>query len=160
MTPGGGFWSGALSEAGMDRNAFDIQYFPRWESQRHVFGTNGLVLMEASQNKDLAWEYMKYRVRADVMSNALGSGTSNPARRSLLTEERYASIGPEHWEVFYGTLDNYPDTAPLPAPPWFQEMNTIFTRYTDLAMTASESPQEALDNMQRDLEEAYANYEG
>jgi ABC-type glycerol-3-phosphate transport system substrate-binding protein len=34
-------------------------------------------------------------------------------------------------------------------------MNTIFLKYTDLAMTSQQSPKQALDNMQRDLEAAY-----
>jgi ABC-type glycerol-3-phosphate transport system substrate-binding protein len=52
-------------------------------------------------------------------------------------------------------LDKYPDTAPIPAPPQSNEMTAIFMRYTSLALTFSQSPQEALDNMQRELEKIF-----
>ncbi|HXF65042.1 MAG TPA: extracellular solute-binding protein, partial [Caldilineaceae bacterium] len=39
MTPAGGFWSGGLHNAGMPKDQFDVQLFPKWKSQRHQFGT-------------------------------------------------------------------------------------------------------------------------
>ena len=29
----------------------------------------------------------------------------------------YAGRGPQHWQVFYDTLDRFPTTGPIPAPP-------------------------------------------
>jgi multiple sugar transport system substrate-binding protein len=155
MTPAGGFWAGGLNEAGMAPEAFDVQLFPRWQSQRHQFGTAGYIILQASEVKDLAWEYMKYSVSRPAMELAFAGNFSTPVRRSMLTAERYEPTGPEHWQVFYDTLDEHPDTAPIPAPPQANEMTSIFMRYTSLALSFSQSPQEALDNMQRDLEAAF-----
>jgi len=70
----------------------------------------------------------------------------------MMTAERYAPTGPQHWQVFYDTLDKHPDTAPIPAPPESNEMTSVFMKYTSLALNFQQEPKEALDNMQRDLE--------
>ena len=155
MTPAGGFWAGGMHQAGMARDAFDVQLFPKWKSQRHQFGTGGLVLFEASQNKDLAWEFMKYYISKPAMEIFFANNTSTPTRRSMMTEERYSVTGPEHWSVFYDTLDKHPDTAPIPAPPQFNEVSAIFLRHTGAAMSGGQTPQQALDAMQQDLEAVF-----
>jgi ABC-type glycerol-3-phosphate transport system substrate-binding protein len=154
MTPAGGFWAGGLHTAGLKPNAFDVQFFPKWKSQRHQFGTAGLIIMRRSKNKELAWEYIKYRVSRSVMGQILKDNSTTPVRKSLLSANQYAPTGPKHWNVFYDTLEKLP-SAPIPAPNWYQTMNTIFLKYTDLAMTGQQSPKQALDNMQKDLEAAY-----
>ena len=156
MTPGGGFWAGGLSAAGMEPGSFDVQLFPRWKSQRHLFGTAGYMIMEASENKDLAWEYIKFLASKEAMNIELEGNFSTPTRKSMMTAERYAQTGPEHWQVFYDTLTEHPDTAPIPAPPQANPMTTIFTSYTSQAATGSKTAKQVLDAMQRDLEELFA----
>jgi ABC-type glycerol-3-phosphate transport system substrate-binding protein len=156
MTPAGGFWAGGLHNAGMPPDGFDVQLFPQWKSQRHQFGTAGLVMLSQSGLKDIAWEYMKYYVSKDTMKAFFVNNPTTPSRRSMMTEEQYATTGPAHWQVFYDTLDQHPDTAPIPAPPQSNEMTSIFMRYTDLAMTGERTPKEALDGMQGELEALFA----
>jgi ABC-type glycerol-3-phosphate transport system substrate-binding protein len=155
MTPAGGFWAGGMHQAGMAPDQFDVQLFPKWQSQRHQFGTGGLVLMQESESKDLAWEYMKYYISVPAMEVFFAENTNTPTRRSMMTAERYEPTGPAHWNVFYDTLDKHPDTAPIPAPPEFNEVSAAFLRHTGAALSGSQTPQEALDAMQRDLEEVF-----
>jgi ABC-type glycerol-3-phosphate transport system substrate-binding protein len=156
MTPAGGFWAGGLHTAGMKPESFDVQLFPKWKNQRHQFGTAGFVIMKQAQNKDLAWEYIKHTINKDVMTTFFEGNNTTPVRRSMMTAERYASTGPQHWQVFYDTLDKHPDTAPIPAPPESNPMTTIFTKYSGLAMTQEMTPKAALDAMQKDLEALWA----
>lgn len=156
MTPAGGFWAGGLSNAGMPADGFDVQLFPKWKTQRHQFGTAGYVMMDKSEVKDLAWEYMKYYVTKDTMQVFFKDNPTTPSRRSMMTAEQYATTGPAHWQVFYDTLDKNPDTAPIPAPPQSNEMTSIFMKYTDIAMTGGQDPKSALDSMQKDLEALFA----
>jgi ABC-type glycerol-3-phosphate transport system substrate-binding protein len=159
MTPAGGFWSGGLHNAGMPMGDFDVQLFPKWENQRHQFGTGANFMFAASEFKDVAWEYVKFRISKEAMA---AHGVFNPvtrttpSRRSMANAERYSVTGPAHWEVFYDTLDKHPDTAPIPAPPISNPMTTLFTAYTARAMTFELSPQEALDGMQKELEDLFA----
>jgi ABC-type glycerol-3-phosphate transport system substrate-binding protein len=62
----------------------------------------------------------------------------------------------ENWHVFYDALDARPDTGPIPAPPFSIEMTNIYTRFTSLATSGENTPQEALDGMQAELEALYA----
>lgn len=152
MTPAGGFWAGGLHNAGLAADAFDVQLFPKWASQRHQFGAGGLVMLNKSENKDLAWEFIKFSVTKPIMESFFAENSTTPVRRSMMTAERYAPTGPQHWQVFYDTLDKHPDTAPIPAPPESNEMTSVFMKYTSLALNFQQEPKEALDNMQRDLE--------
>lgn len=155
MTPGGGFWAGGLKAAGMEPGSYDVQFFPRWKSQRHLFGTAGYMITEASSNKDLAWEYIKYLASKEAMTIELDGNFSTPTRKSMMTAERYKDTGPEHWQVFYDTLTEHPDTAPIPAPPEASPMTTAFTKRTSEAVTGQKTAQEALDALQQDLEKLY-----
>jgi ABC-type glycerol-3-phosphate transport system substrate-binding protein len=156
MTPAGGFWAGGLHNAGMKPDAFDVQFFPKWKSQRHQFGTAGYVIFKQAKNKDLAWEFMKHSVSKETMSIFFEGNPTTPVRRSMMTADRYAATGPANWKVFYDTLDKFPDTAPIPAPPESNPLTTLYTKYTGLAVTGEMKPKDALDAMQKDLEALWA----
>ncbi len=156
MTPAGGFWAGALHNAGMKPDAFDVQFWPKWKSQRHQLGTGGYVMFSQAKNKDLAWEFMKHSVTKDTMALFFEGNPTTPSRRSMMTADRYAPTGPKNWHVFYDTLDKHPDTAPIPAPPESNPMTTLFTKYTGLAVTGEMTSKAALDAMQKELEALWA----
>jgi ABC-type glycerol-3-phosphate transport system substrate-binding protein len=159
MTPAGGFWAGGLNEAGMENGSFDVQFWPEWKSQKHQMGTGGHWLFSGGGNQDRAWEYLKFSISLEAMQmNTLFVPTvfTTPARRSMATEAAFAETGPPNSKVFYATLDERPDTTPIPGPPASNEMTNIFTRYTGLAMTGEQSPQDALDGMQAELEALWA----
>jgi len=159
MTPAGGFWAGGLANAGMPDGSFDVQLFPKWVNQRHQFGTAGQWLFDQGKNKDAAWDYMKFRISKDAMMiNGMFNPVTltTPTRRSMLTEERFAETGPANWQVFYSTLDDHPDTAPIPAPPVSNAMTQLFVNYTSRAMNEELAPQAALDGLQKELEDLYA----
>lgn len=160
MLPAGGFWTGGLHNAGMAPDAYDVQLWPKWVSQRHQFGTANLFVVNTQNSTmEVAWDYIKLRVSKEGME---AHGVFNPVtlttpvRRSMNNAARYANTGPVHWEVFYNTLDENPDTAPIPAPPISNPMTTAYTKYTSLAMTFEMTAQEAMDDLQKELEEIFA----
>jgi len=153
MTIGGGFWAGGLHSAGMSDTSFDVQYFPKWTTQRHLFGTNGYGMFSSSPNKDLAWEFIKSILQPDSMSLLIGGNNSTPTRKSMMTADRYATSGPAHWQVFYDTLEQYPNTAPIPAPPYYNTLATALNTRTTQAMSSGNA-KAALTGLQSDLETA------
>lgn len=155
MAIGGGFWAGGLSQAGMKNGAFDVQFFPKWKVQRHLFGTGGYTLAKSSKNQDLSWELLKSLVDPATIDVICAGNTTTPTRRSMMTAARYAKTGPTHWQTFYDTLTDYPNTAPIPAPPYYNALATSLNQRTTQAM-ASGDAKSALDDMQRDLETAAA----
>ncbi len=151
MTIGGGFWAGGLHAAGMTPHQYDVQYFPAWSVQKHLLGDAGYAMLKTSPVKEIAWEFMKSLTEPDALGALIAGNTSTPTRRSMMTAARYAPTGPAHWPVFYGTLDKFPNTTPIPAPPYYQELATAFAARTTQAMAAG-SAKPALDGLQGDLE--------
>lgn len=156
MSIGGGFWAGGLHNAGMHDGSFDVQFFPKWKVQRHLFGTGGYGIFESSKNKDLAWEFLKSLVDPSGISVLTSGNSTTPARRSMMTAERYAPTGPKNWKVFYDTLDKMPNTAPIPAPPYYNAMANALNQRTTQAMSSGNA-KSALDGLQQDLETAAAS---
>jgi ABC-type glycerol-3-phosphate transport system substrate-binding protein len=158
MTIAGGFWAGGLITAGMEPGSFEVQFWPRWKSQRHQFGTGGAWLLNGTPGADAGWEFIKFNTAVDVMMLIpwIASASTTPVRRSMHTQEYWGPTGLENWGVFYSALDDRPDTAPIPAPTFSIEMTNIYTRYTSLATNGDLSPQDALDQMQGELEALYA----
>ncbi|MEA5457386.1 extracellular solute-binding protein, partial [Sinomonas sp. JGH33] len=155
MAIGGGFWAGGLHNAGMGPDTFDVQFFPKWKVQRHLFGTGGYGIFESSKNKDLAWEFLKSLVDPSAIGILTEGNSTTPSRRSMMTADRYATTGPKNWKVFYDTLDKYPNTAPIAAPPYYNAMANALNQRTTEAMSSG-SARNALAGLQKDLESAAA----
>jgi multiple sugar transport system substrate-binding protein len=156
MTIGGGFWAGGLHNAGMPDGSFDVQFFPKWKVQRHLFGAGGYGILESSENKDLAWEFIKSLVSPSSINIITAGNVTTPSRRSMMTADRYATTGPQNWRVFYDTLDQLPSTAPIPAPPYYNTMANALNQRTTEAMS-SRNALRALNGLQQDLEAAVAS---
>ncbi|NUS76330.1 MAG: extracellular solute-binding protein [Streptomyces sp.] len=154
VTPAGGFWAGGLNLAGMRPGSFDVQYFPRWRTQRMQFGAAGYALLRTSKLQDEAWEFIKFASRRDTLMRLFETNQTTPARRSMLTADRYREMGPNHWQVFYDTLDKFPDTGPIPAPPQVAEVEQVLLKHTGTALASRRSVAPALRRMQSDLEKA------
>jgi multiple sugar transport system substrate-binding protein len=152
MTPAGGYWCQGLSEGGMGPDDFDVSYFPRWRSQRHQFGAAGYMTLKTSQRKDQAWEWIKFNASKQAMQLALPVPATTPTRRSMVNEAFYAKTGPKHWQVFYDTLDRFPTTGPIPAPPQQAAVETALIKNVTEAVTGN--PKLALSRLGRDLETA------
>ena len=76
MAIGGGFWAGGLHNAGMKDGSFDVQAFPKWKSNKHLFGTGGYAIFKSSKKKDLAWEVIKMMIEAGDASTSCSRATS------------------------------------------------------------------------------------
>jgi ABC-type glycerol-3-phosphate transport system substrate-binding protein len=159
MTPAGGFWSGGLINAGMEKGSFDVQFWPKWASQRHQLGVGAAWLLNGGGKESQAWEFVKFSSQREVMEmiGFFGELTrTTPVRRSMNNEQRYSKSGPANWHVFYDTLDKRSDTGPIPAPVFSIELTNIYTRFTSLATNGDMTPKDSLDGMQAELEALYA----
>jgi multiple sugar transport system substrate-binding protein len=143
MTPAGGFWVQGLKEGGMTPDDYDVTYF----------GTAGYAIMRTSERKDEAWEWIKFCASREGMQMTIPAPNTTPARRSMVNESFYSGVGPAHWKVFYDTLDEFPDSAPIPAPPQQAAVETALIKNVVSAITQGpEGVRPGLATMQRDLE--------
>ncbi|WP_231637090.1 ABC transporter substrate-binding protein [Microbacterium sp. No. 7] len=153
MTPAGGFWVQGLKDAGFANEDYDVTFFPKMRSQRHQFGAGGYAIMQTSQRKDEAWEWLKYCVSVEGMSIAHQKPDSSLPRRTLNDQLYGAGVGPKNWQVFYDTLDKFPTTGPMPAPPQQAAVESALIK--NVVSTITNGPdgvRRGLETMQRDLE--------
>lgn len=153
---GGGFLVRSLDQAGVKPDEYGVTFMPKWKSQRHQFGTAGYVISAKSPNKDAAWELAKWRISKEIMASNYKDGSSVRSRRSQAKDLFEGTYGFKGYQVFYDTLDKYPDTGPIPQPPQANEVTQIFTKYIGLAVSGDQPVQTAMDNMQKDLTAALA----
>ena len=153
MTPAGGFWVQGLYDAGVANDEYDVTFFPKMRGQRHQFGAGGYAIMETSPRKDEAWEWMKYCVSVEGMNIAHPDPDSSLPRRTLNAERYGAGVGPKHWQVFYDTLDKFPTTGPMPAPPQQAAVESALIKNVVTTITnGPDGVRRGLETMQRDLE--------
>ncbi|MDR4534868.1 extracellular solute-binding protein [Glutamicibacter sp. PS] len=151
--PAGGYWVDGLVQGGMGPKDFDVQFFPGQRSQRHQFGAAGYAIMRDSKLKDEAWEWVKFTARRDQMLTMFDRPNTTPTRRSMVNEAFYAKTGPQHWKVFYDTLDRFPTSGPIPAPPQQAAIETALMKNVTNAVGGSRAQtRQALGALQRDLE--------
>jgi hypothetical protein len=67
----------------------------------------------------------------------------------MVNEQFYAETGPNHWQVFYDTLDKFPTTGPIPAPPQQAAVETALIKNVTAAVTGN--TKKALATLNRDL---------
>jgi len=152
-TPAGGYWVEGLHEAGMKEDQFDVAFFPKWRTQRHQFGTAGYAIMKTAKDKDAAWEFVKWAASKPAMEVAFSLPTTTPTRRSMVNEALYSGKGPGHWKVFYDTLDKFPSTGPIPAPPQQAAVETALIKNVSLAVSGDQAQlKNAMKSLERDLD--------
>ncbi|WP_309080239.1 extracellular solute-binding protein [Zhihengliuella sp.] len=151
--PAGGYWVQGLHEAGMAEDGFNVQFFPRNRTQRHQFGAAGYAIMSTARNKDAAWEWVKFCSRRESMELAFPTPNTTPTRRSMVNAAFYSETGPKNWQVFYDTLDKFPTSGPIPAPPAQAAVETALMKHVPNAVSGSSRQTRAtLANLQSDLE--------
>ncbi|MGG5751314.1 ABC transporter substrate-binding protein [Zafaria sp. Z1313] len=151
--PAGGYWVQGLHEAGMGSGDFDVQFFPRARTQRHQFGAAGYAVMRTARDKDAAWEWVKFCARRESMELVFPTPNTTPTRRSLVNEGLYRETGPRHWQVFYDTLDRFPDSGPIPAPPQQAAVETALMKNVSSAVGGGPAQlRQSMGLLQRDLE--------
>jgi multiple sugar transport system substrate-binding protein len=115
---------------------FDVQLWPRAQTQVTEYGVDNFPIFTSSKNVEATWKLVKYMTRKDVQAAMVGTADhpvgNVPARRSLATSPDMASI--PNYRVFYASLDN---AKSVPAPPGFNKVESIWLRYVT-QMTAGE----------------------
>ena len=131
---------------------FDIVNWPGNPNQLTEFGIDGFPLLNTSQNPDAAWAFIKFMTNKAVEEKLVGTVDSPlgnvPARKSVAQE--MSKFPPKNGLLYYNVLD---DPAKLvPAPPRFNEMESIFIRYTGSIFANESSVADATAGAQKELE--------
>lgn len=154
MYAGGGNTRLAVMEAGL--RDFDILYYPKWRTQDHEFGGSGFPILKTSKHPEAAWALTKFLIQRGTVASFVKAVAQTPARRSVAYEE-WVSPGepPEHFQIYYDMLDK-PAKA-VPAPPEYNEIESIFLRYLTLVTANEQTPQAAMDAAHEEISAVLAN---
>lgn len=130
---------------------FDIQLWPGNPERKTEFGIDGFPILSTSQNPEAAWELVKFMTRAQVQERMVGTKeapVSNiPARRSVAAG--MSQFPPASSDLFYASLES--NAQLVPAPTRFNEMESIFLRYTGLIFADEMPVEEAMEAAQAEL---------
>lgn len=130
---------------------FDIINWPGNPDQLTEFGIDGFPLLSTSENPDAAWAFIKFMTNKSVEERLVGTVESPlgnvPARRSVA--EQMTMFPPPNGMLYYDVL-NAPAKL-VPAPPRFNEMESIFIRYTGSIFADEMSVEDAMNAAQTEL---------
>jgi len=134
---------------------FDVQLWPGAKIQLTEYGVDNFPMFTSSRNVEGTWKLMKYMTRKDVQGQLVGTTDKPvgnvPARRSLATSPDMASI--PNYKVFYASLQN---AKPVPAPPGFNKVESIWLRYVSQMTSGEMSVPDALKKAQAELTQVLA----
>jgi multiple sugar transport system substrate-binding protein len=140
----------ALFDAGFED--FNIVNWPGNPDQLTEFGIDGFPILSTSENPDAAWAFVKFMTNSSVEERLVGTVDSPlgnvPARRSVA--EQMTQFPPENAMLYYDVLES--PAKLVPAPPRFNEMESIFIRYTGTIFADEMSVADAMSAAQTELE--------
>lgn len=151
---GGGRWP-STTLLGNGFTTWDVQLYPTGETYKTVAGAAGYAILTSAADPDLAWEFQKYTVSAEIQDSQIGTADaprdSIPSLRSTAQKTVDAGIPPANGSIFYGSVDDYPALTPFPAPAKYSEYESTVLRYLQLIFAQEVSVDDGLAQLQTDL---------
>jgi multiple sugar transport system substrate-binding protein len=111
---GGGRWPiGAMRELEYVDNV-KLVAWPQRVTNGSPVGWDGHPIMQASENKEAAWEFVKFLASTEAQQiEVQQGGPTVPPRRSLATSDAFLNNAPEGMTKLYEALDY---ATPIPSP--------------------------------------------
>ena len=129
-----------------------VQVMPANEVSTTVFGIGGLAITQASENPELAWEFIKEMTGPEYQQELANSLRSIPSARSVATTPEYLSF-PDNAAIFYGSAAT---ALPVPAPPNFAQVEEIFMRQIGAYLSNNQDIETTISELARELDRAMA----
>ena len=144
---GAGHWPvKGFIEAGLDN--IGVQHMPRKARQATVFGIGGLAITGQSDNKELAWEFIKEMTGDEYQQELADSNVSIPSARAFATSAEWTAF-PDNSEIFYETAAT---AIPVPSPPNFAQVQEIVGRHLSAYMANDQDIEATISGMDRELQ--------
>lgn len=144
---GAGHWPvKGFIEAGL--NNIGVQHMPQKTRQATVFGIGGLAITEQSDNKELAWEFIKEMTGDEYQQELADSNISIPSAREFATSAEWTAF-PDNAEIFYETAAT---AIPVPSPPNFAQVQEIVGRHLSAYMANDQDLETTISGMDRELQ--------
>ncbi len=147
---GGGRWPTASMRELNYVEKVKLVAWPRKTTQGSPVGWDGHPIMQASQNKDAAWEFVKFLASTEAQTiEVQQGGPTVPPRQSLAQSEAFLANAPEGMIKLYEALD-YATPIPSPDAGNVIEQDVIDTFTQILAGNAE--PEQALQTLDQQIQ--------
>jgi multiple sugar transport system substrate-binding protein len=152
---GGGRWPFAGYIAN-DFRTVDITPWPRNTAGTTVFGSGGWAISKSTRSYDLAVELLKDLNDLETEQGLVRVGTSLPSRQAATELPEFQDFpASSHWY-----FDSLQDIKPIPSPPNFAEVESIFMRHMSSIMTNAVTPEQGMEQAHAELSAAMAEMRG
>lgn len=134
-----------------------ISLLPRVEGRRHVAALGGwhIGVSQTSDNKQQAWELVKFVVSRDTqLGFALNLGW-NPARQDIYDSQEIVSAVPHLVEL----KEIFMNASARPNVPYYSLLSSVLQRKINAALSGITSPEQALREAQAEAKEIVRTYE-
>ena len=127
-----------------------VQIMPVNKVKTTVFGIGGLAVTSASQNPELAWEFVKEMTGKEFQTELADSERSIPSWRSLATTDKYLSF-PDNAAIFYGSAAT---AKPVASPPNFAQVEEMTMRHVGAYLNNNEDLDTTISGLDSELSRA------
>jgi multiple sugar transport system substrate-binding protein len=150
MTGAGHWVVNGFKTAGFED--YDILPWPKKTDSSTVFGTSGFGISPTSENKDLAWEYIKELSGAETQAEWAKLGSGNPASKTAASSPEFLAM-PKNSQLYYSVLAT---AKPVAAPTVFNVLDPAVTRAME-EIYAGTPASDALAKADQEVTQAFAD---
>jgi ABC-type glycerol-3-phosphate transport system substrate-binding protein len=152
MMPSHRAFIAAFAANGLTPDDYDVVYHPMWKSQTASIGASGLAVLTLSDYQEAAFALLKHITGRDTQATFISGGRHTASRRSVTNApDQNDGIAPEHWENYYGAVDEL-ESLPFAAPPNNRDYVASMTKWFSLAVAGDMTAQEAMDGFTEEVD--------
>jgi ABC-type glycerol-3-phosphate transport system substrate-binding protein len=152
---GGGRWPVLFLEQQNFKGNYNIVAWPKWRDQVTEFGVGGFPILKASKKIDASYAWAKYLTTKEPFNYQAGLGSSIPSRRSVGYDDSVMKKGPQNWKLYYDSIEA-PNARPVPAPPEYNVVESIFRRYLSTTLANEQPPDAAMQAAHKEISDLLA----
>lgn len=147
---GGGRWPTAAMRELDYVDKVKLVAWPQRVRKGSPVGWDGHPIMRASENKDAAWEFVKFLASKEAQQiEVQQGGPTVPPRQSLATSEAFLANAPEGMNKLYEALDY---ATPIPSPDAGNVIEQDVIDTFNQILAGNSEPEEALTALDQQIE--------
>lgn len=131
---------------------YDVLPWPKKTDSSTVFGTSGFGISPSSENKGLAWEYIKELSGPETQMAWAKLGSGNPASKAAASSPEFLAT-PSNSQLYYAVLAT---AKPVAAPTVFNVLDPAVTRAME-EIYAGTPAADALAKADKEVNDAFAD---
>jgi|Deesub1362B_J571_1020462.scaffolds.fasta_scaffold00353_27 multiple sugar transport system substrate-binding protein len=132
-----------------------LPHFPGHKSAATLGGWH-IGISKYSDNKDVAWEFIKFVMSYEQQKGFAMNLGWNPGRTDVYNDPDVVAKAP-HLKELRAVFEN---AVPRPIVPYYPQLSKIIQKYINAALAGKMTPKEALDQAQKEVEDLIKQYGG